>query len=117
MSDVNIQPNLEIERNWAMLAHFLGIVPIPLVGILGPLVILLIKKSESTFVEANAREAMNFQITVLISVVISIWLCLFLIGFLLLAVIFVANFILVISAALKAKNGENFRYPVSLRFF
>ncbi len=117
MSEVNIQPNLEIERNWAMLAHFLGLVPIPLVGILGPLVILLIKKGESTFVEINAREAMSFQITVLIAVMISAWLCFFLIGFLLLGIIFITNFILVISAAIKAKKGENFRYPFSLRFF
>lgn len=117
MSEINIQPNIEIERNWAMLAHLLGLVPIPLVGILGPLGIMLIKKGESAFVETHAREAMSFQITVLIAAIISAWLCFFLIGFLFLAIVFIANFILIISAAVKAKSGENFRYPFSLRFF
>ena len=117
MSEVNIQPNLEIERNWAMLAHLLGLVPIPLVHILGPFLVWLIKKGESSFIEENAKEATSFQISVLIALVISWWLCFFVIGFLLVPCVILTDIVLVITAAVKAKNGENFRYPFSLRFF
>lgn len=117
MSDVTIETNSEIERNWAMLAHFLGLVPIPFVNVLGPLLVWLIKKDKSSFIDAHAREAANFQITFLIAFLISFWLCAVLIGFLLLGIVILTNLVLVFTAAVKAKHGESFRYPFSLRFF
>ncbi|MCB9757622.1 MAG: DUF4870 domain-containing protein [Candidatus Omnitrophica bacterium] len=117
MTEVSIQPNAEIERNWAMLSHLLGLVPIPLVAILGPLLVWLIKKEESSFVEQNAKESASFQITVLIALLIAGWLCFFIIGFFLIIGILLADLILVITAAIKAKQGLLFRYPFALRFF
>ncbi len=117
MTELNIQPNLEIERNWAMLAHLLGLVPIPLIAILGPLLIWLVKKGESSFIESHAKEAASFQITVLIALLISGWLCFFIIGFFLIAAVLLTDLILVFIAAVKAKKGENYRYPFALRFF
>ena len=43
-------------------------------------------------------------------------LALLFIGFFLLAAIVVFGVVLVVVAALKANNGENFRYPVTIRF-
>ena len=117
MTEVTVEPNLEIERNWAMLAHLLALVPIPLVPVVGPLLIWLIKRGESPFIEAHAKESASFQMTVLLALLISGWLCLFVIGFLLIIGVLIADVVLIITAAFKAKKGENFRYPFTLRFF
>jgi uncharacterized Tic20 family protein len=117
MTEVIDVQNQEIERNWAMLSHLLGLIPIPFVHVLGPLLVWLLKKDSSSFVGTHAKEAINFQITIVIALVVSGWLCLFVIGFLCLIAVFVTDLILVITAASKAKRGESFHYPLSLRFF
>jgi len=117
MTEVIIETKPEIERNWAMLAHLLGLVPIPFVNVLGPLLVWLVKKDTSTFVDAHARESANFQITMLLAFFISVWLCVILIGFFFIVVVAITNLVLVLMAAIKAKKGESFRYPFALRFF
>ncbi|AMW30250.1 MULTISPECIES: DUF4870 domain-containing protein [Arthrospira] len=67
-------------RTWGMIAHlssFVGYV-IPVANIVGPLVIWLLKKDEMPFVEDQAKEALNFQISILIYLCVSIVLILFL---------------------------------------
>ncbi len=117
MTEVIDTQKQEIERNWAMLSHLLGLIPIPLVHILGPLLVWIIKKDSSPFVGTHAKESINFQITVFIAFLVSGWLCLFVIGFFCLIAVFVTDLILVVTAAIKAKAGEEFHYPMSLRFF
>ena len=55
------------ERTWAMFCHlsgFLGyFVVVPFASIIGPLVVWLLKKDASAFVDAHGKEAINFQIT------------------------------------------------------
>jgi uncharacterized protein len=106
------------ERNWAMLSHLLALVGyfvIPFGNVAAPLIIYLMKKDESPFVADQSRESLNFQISVCIYALISGVLVLILIGFLLLAVVGVAGAILTIIAAVKASNGEAYRYPLTLR--
>ena len=117
MTDVTIETNPEIERNWAMLAHALGLILIPFVNIAGPFLVWLIKRNRSAFIDAHAREAANFQITCSIAYFISFWLCAVFIGYLLIGIVFLTDLFLVVTAAVKAKKGESFRYPLSLRFF
>lgn len=117
MTQVTVESNPEIERNWAMLSHVLGLILVPFVNILGPYVVWLIKKDKSSFIDAHAKEAVNFQITCAIAYLISYWLCAVLVGYLLMGVVFLTDLFLVFTAAIKAKNGEAFRYPFSLRFF
>ena len=97
----------------ALLAHILGI----FTGFIGSLVIWLINKDnpEKSFVTDQAKEALNFQITLIIAYFISGILTLVLIGFLLMAAIGIANLVLCIMAAMKANNGEAYRYPFALR--
>ncbi|RYG54697.1 MAG: DUF4870 domain-containing protein, partial [Chitinophagaceae bacterium] len=57
------------DRTFAVLSHILTVVPG--VGILGPLIIYLIKNKESQFVSVHAKESLNFQITILILYCIS----------------------------------------------
>jgi uncharacterized protein len=99
------------ERNLAMLAHLLGI----FTGFVGALVFWLAKKEEGGFVADEAREALNFQITVGIALAASIMLKVILIGILLFPLVFLANFIFCLLAALSAAKGKPFRYPFALR--
>ncbi|MBD3316295.1 MAG: DUF4870 domain-containing protein [Chitinivibrionales bacterium] len=107
------------ERNWALFAHltslslFLGI---PFGNILGPLIIWLLKKDQNPFIARHGRESLNFQLSVTLYGIVSAFLCLVLIGFVLLAALGIANFVLVIMAAVKADRGESFRYPLTIRF-
>ena len=106
------------ERNWAMLSHLSalsGYIGIPFGNIIAPLIIYLMKKDESPFVADQARESLNFQISMSIYAVISGVLVLILIGFLLLAAVWVAGVILTVIASVKAANGEGYRYPLTIR--
>ena len=105
------------ERDWAMGAHlmtFLGFV-FPFGNIVGPLIIYLAKREESEFVEDQAREAVNFQITVTIALIIAFILAFVVIGMFMIPIIVIGNIVFVILAALAAQKGQRFRYPFCLR--
>ena len=99
------------ERTLAVAAHLLGL----FAGFLGPLIVWLIRKDQSAFVDDQAKEALNFQITVFIAIVISWILAFVLIGLLLMPLVGIANLVLCIIAGIKANNGESYRYPFALR--
>ncbi|HJV87345.1 MAG TPA: DUF4870 domain-containing protein [Noviherbaspirillum sp.] len=99
------------ECNLAMLAHLLG----AFTGFVGVLILWLVKKDEPGFVAEEAREALNFQITVAIALAASVMLKLLLIGFLLFPIIIVVNFIFSILGAVSASRGRHYRYPLTLR--
>ncbi|MHC4218200.1 MAG: DUF4870 domain-containing protein [Planctomycetota bacterium] len=99
------------DRNLAVVAHLLGI----LTTFLGALVVWLIKKDDSPFVDDQAKEALNFQITIFIAQAVAGMLTMVVIGCFILPVILVANFILCIVAAVAASQGQWYRYPMTLR--
>ncbi len=104
---------------WAMLCHIAGLawLVVPAIGgIIGPLVIWQIKKDLHPFVNQSGKEALNFQISMLIYFVIAGVLCLTCIGFALVPIVGVVDIILAIIAAVKAANGEQYRYPLTIRF-
>ncbi|MDX2034089.1 MAG: DUF4870 domain-containing protein [Blastocatellia bacterium] len=106
------------ERNWAMAAHLsalIGYLVIPFGNIIAPLVIYLMKKDQSPFVADQARESLNFQISISLYFVIAGILVLALIGFILLPVLYLGGLILTIMAAVKASSGTAYRYPFTLR--
>ena len=99
-------------RQWALFAHLSAL----LAGWLGPLLIYLIKKDEHPFIADQSREALNFNLSIFLYSVISGVLMLVLIGFFLIFAVLLLWFVLVIVAAVKANNGEAYRYPVTIRF-
>lgn len=105
------------ERTWAMLAHlapFAGsVVGLPFVG---PLVIFLVYKDRGPFVRRQSAESLNFQLTLLIGYVISVALMFVLVGFLTAAILWVGGIVFQIIAAVAANRGEDFRYPMTIRF-
>ena len=111
-------PLSQDERTWGMLCHlsaFAGYV-VPFGGIIGPLVVWLIKKDEMPFVDDQGKEALNFQISVAIYVIVSIVLLFLLIGFILLPAVIIFDIVMTIIAAIRANSGEAYRYPLSIRF-
>jgi uncharacterized Tic20 family protein len=117
------------ERGWAMAAHLCGLLWIlgsggliflpfgglALFTILGPLIILLAKGQSKPFVAAQAKESLNFQITVWLLGLIFALLAILLIGFVLLWILGIVNLVLVIIAAIRVSDGMPYRYPFSLR--
>ena len=85
------------ERQWGMLSHALTLLGyvVPFGHVVPPLVILITKRDESGFVADQARESLQFQLTVLIGL---------------------AHFVLTIVAAVAASDGKRYRYPFALRF-
>ena len=106
-------------RTWTSLCHasaLLGVfVPFP-GHILPPLVVWLLKRGDSPEIDAHGKEALNFQISMLIYKMIAAVFCIVLIGFLVLPVLWVVNAVFVIIAAIKAGDGELYRYPLTIRF-
>jgi uncharacterized Tic20 family protein len=107
----------EEERKWAMFAHIgtFSSMFIPLGNIIAPIVIWQIKKKESAFVVDQAKESLNFQITLMIYAVISFLLVFIIIGFFLIFGLVIFSLIIVIVAGVKANEGEHYRYPMTLR--
>ena len=105
-------PLKQEEKTFAMLAHLLAI----FTGFIGPLIIWLIKKDESAYVDRHGKEALNFQISIAIYSIISAILTFIVIGVILLIAVGVINLIFVITATVKANNGEEYRYPLCIRF-
>jgi uncharacterized Tic20 family protein len=106
-------------RTWAMLCHLAGLawmLPItPAFGsVLGPLIVWLIKKNEYPFVEEQGKEALNFQITMLIYCAVAALLMLMCIGFLLLPVAIILEIVFTVIAAVRANDGDHYRYPYPL---
>lgn len=116
------------ERQWAMFSHLsalLGALVTGSVGgwgcFIGPLVIWLIKKDSLPFVNDQAKEALNFNITVAIAFVILVLLSIVTFGIGLViaiplwVIIGIAWLVLTIVASIKANEGERYRYPFTLR--
>ncbi len=103
-------------RQWAMFTHLSALVGflIPFGNLIAPLVMWQVKKDDP-FVDAQGKEALNFQITVSIAGVIAAILTIILIGLLLLPIIAIGNLVLTIMAGLKANDGEDYEYPFAIR--
>jgi len=99
------------QRMWAMLSHLGGLVFL----FVAPLVIWLVFKERGSFVDEQAKEALNFQILATIVYIVGIITTPIIIGFVILPVAGIAALIFIIMAAIAANKGEAYRYPVNLR--
>lgn len=99
------------DKNIATLTHLGGI----LFSIFPALVVWILKKDSNNFVGEHAKEALNFQISIALWAFLSAILMWVLIGFFLAGIVWLANIVLSIIAAVKASKGEFYRYPLTLR--
>ena len=118
----------EEERQWAMFAHLSalagGLLTSALGGwgfFIGPLVIWLMKKDTMPFVGDQAKEALNFNITISAIFVILLILTIFTLGLgalltvPVMLVVGIGALVLIIMASMKAKEGVAYRYPFTIR--
>ena len=114
------QPEITREaRMWAMFCHLGGLAGLlmPVVGnIVAPLIVWQIKKEDYPFVDEQGKEAVNFQISMSLYGLISIPLFLICVGPFLLAAVGVFDLVFLLVAAVKANNGQHYRYPLTIRF-
>jgi uncharacterized Tic20 family protein len=111
------------ERMWAMFGH-LSAFSAFITGIgcvVGPLIIWLIKRDTLPFAAEQAKEALNFNITLAIAFCVLVLFSIVTLGIGLLlawpigAILFIAWIVLTIVAAIKANEGVAYRYPFTLR--
>jgi uncharacterized Tic20 family protein len=102
------------EKTMAMLVHILAIPG----GFLIPLIFYIIKKDESQFIEDQAKESLNFQITSFIALILFIMLAFITCGYsiILFPILGIGILVLCIIAGVKANEGIKYRYPVNIRF-
>ena len=101
------------DRTIALITHLSGIIA----SFIVPLIIWLINKDkpEKAWITGQAKEALNFQITIVIAWFVAMVLSFIGIGLLLMPVIWIVNLVFCILAGVAANKGENYRYPVSIR--
>ena len=115
----DINAKTEDTRQWAVLLHLstlLGFV-VPVLGFIVPIIIWQWKKSELPDIDANGKVVANAIVSYIIWGAIALPLCLLLIGFLLLWVLGILAVVFPIIAALKARDGELWDYPLCFKFF
>ncbi len=110
MNDLILVPNND-EKNIVTITHLGGI----LFSFIPSLVVWLLKKDDSEYIAAQAKEALNFQVTLLLAQFVAYILIFILVGFLLLGLIWLFNVVFCIIAAVKSSKGESYRYPLTLR--
>ncbi len=105
------------ENNWALFSHLgiLGGMVVPFGNILMPLMIWQINKDKSEYITEHAKEALNFQLTMLIIYFGCALMCLILIGFPMLVIAGIIHIVFTIIAATKASSGEYYDYPFNFR--
>lgn len=117
------------ERQWAMFAHLSALLGALVTAgwggsvgcFIGPLVIWMLKKDTMPFVDDQAKEALNFNITVAIIFFVLLMMTLFTLGIgivltgPLMLIVGLGWLVLTIIAAIKANQGERYRYPLTLR--
>lgn len=109
------------DRTMGMLCHLLGFF-----GLIGPLIIWLVKKDQSSFVDQQGKESLNFHITVAIVmfalvIVSSILAVIPVIGWLLSIPLYLIMFgygifilIQIVMASMKANSGISYTYPLKI---
>ena len=115
MSETSTAGNV---RTWCVICHLSALAGFVIPGaghILGPLIVWLVKRGESTEIDAHGKEAMNFQISMLIWNIIAGILCLILIGIPILILLHILNIIFVIVASIQASESKLYRYPLAIR--
>ncbi|HYV39958.1 MAG TPA: DUF4870 domain-containing protein [Gemmataceae bacterium] len=103
------------DRNMAFISHLVG----GFIGFIVPLIIWLIKKDQSKFVDDQGKEALNFQLTILIGHVVLVpVMCIPVAGLIAIPLhlaLRVFSVVFGIIGGMAAQKGEVYRYPIALR--
>lgn len=105
-------------RTWAMFLHFslLAGYLIPFGGLLVPIIIWQMKKSEFPEIDQHGKIVVNWMISAAIYGFLSFLLTFALIGVPLLIVLGILGVVFPIIGGIKANAGEVWKYPLSIKF-
>ena len=96
-----------------------GLVPIPWVPLIVPFLVWILKGDESEFVNKQAREALNFQLSISIYWTLCVFLIFTIIGIPIALVAFsvfiITNIVCSLKGAIRTSKGLEYRYPMNLR--
>ncbi len=115
-TDSAVESVSDEEQTWGVLLHasaFSGLV-VPFGNVLGPLLVWLIKRDESTFIEESGKDALNFQLTWTMLMLGALLSLLVGVGFLLVPLVGVAWLVIVVLATVRASEREVYEYPLTL---
>jgi uncharacterized protein len=105
-------------RRWAFLLHLsvLAGFALPIAGLTVPIVIWQLKKPELPGIDAHGINALNWIMSLMLYSVVGIVLIFAIIGIPILMVLGTVAIVFPIIAAIKANNGELWKYPLSISF-
>jgi uncharacterized protein len=106
------------EKQMGMFLHLsqlANVIIFPL-GIILPIVIWQMQKDKMPALDAHGKEAVNWMISETIYLIVSIIALFLIIGIVLLPVVALLGIIFPIIGAVKANNGELWRYPLAIKF-
>ena len=106
----NLSPSSD-DKNIATITHLGGTV----FSFIPGLIVWILKKDDSAYLGDQAKEALNFQITIALAMFVASILVWLLIGFILVPVVWILNIVFCIIAAISTSKGETYRYPFCLR--
>ena len=106
------------EANWAMGCHLAAVFGyISFIGfVVGPLVVWFLKKGEDEFIDEQGKEAVNFQLSMILYYIGAAILSLVLIGIPILIGLFIFQLVEIILGSVRAKEGVSYKYPLTIRF-
>ena len=87
------------------------------IGFILPIIMWATNRDKSTEVDRHGKNILNWMLSAFIYTIISTVLCFILIGFIGLLILFFCYLIFPIYAAIKAKDGIEWKYPYSIQFF
>jgi uncharacterized protein len=99
------------DKNIATVTHLGGTVFSFIPGLL----VWALKKDDNAYIADQAKEALNFQITMLIAQFVAGILVWVLVGIILIPIVWLFNIVFCIIAAISSSKGETYRYPFCLR--
>lgn len=109
ITTINVPSN--DDKNIATVTHLSGTV----FSFVPSLIVWVLKKDDSAYLGDQAKEALNFQITIMIATFVAGILVWLLVGFILLPIIWLMNIVFCVIAAISTSKGETYRYPLCLR--
>ena len=80
------------------------------------MIIWLIKKDEHPLIDEQGKEALNFQISMMIYAIVAAISMVIVVGFVLLPAVAILDVVLIVIAAVRTSNGQSHRYPITIRF-
>jgi len=116
------------DKNYSAITHLSGFAGwiFPFGNIIAPVVLWTAKKNESSYIDAHGKSAVNFQLSLIVYsfllALLILPIAIFTLGLGLVAIVIgiipaiILKFILIISASIKANNGEQYHYPFTIEF-